>query len=412
MKDALPKENPDQQHPDQLPFDQQPSAGKLFAEQPSKGKLLDQQPSAEETFKKDPFDTVLGQSRPKNILRGALRRNTLASSYLFFGPPGCGKLALALALARSVNCLSEDSRPCGTCSQCQKILQLRHPDVTVLFPRPSKIKDEDLRRALEKLAANPYADISFSKSSRIHIDSVRDIRSQAVMRPYEGRKKIFILAEADRMTQEAANALLKTLEEPPGHVLMVLTTSRFGKLPSTVMSRCQKVRFNPLSAEEVSEGLKRLSPGDPESRRLASRLAQGDLRRAMGLLKEDIHQAREETSQLLSAALDQDLAALLRWSRKLGKANDRAESRRRLEALLVWYRDLMLLREGSDRGLVNTDLAARLSDLSSRYNWSGIQQCLGDIRESFRALDANVNQELLWITLLSRLKRHRKNTAS
>ena len=234
----------------------------------------EQPPADTSAIWRDPFTGVLGQSRPKSILQGALERDTLACSYLFFGPPGCGKLAVALSLARAVNCTGEETRPCGHCSQCQKISQLRHPDVTVLFPLPNEIKDEVLRRALDKLAANPFADVSLPGNLRIRIDSVREIRAQAVMRPYEGRKKVFILAEADRMTDEAANALLKTLEEPPGHVLLVLTSARFGKLPSTVMSRCQQVRFTPLSQEEVAEGLKRLAMGDPESRRLASRLAQ------------------------------------------------------------------------------------------------------------------------------------------
>jgi DNA polymerase-3 subunit delta' len=231
------------------------------------------------------------------------------------------------------------------------------------------------------------------------------------MRPYEGRKKVFILAEADRMNRHTANALLKTLEEPPGHVLMILTSARFGKLPSTVMSRCQQVRFTPLSREEVRQGLERLSLGDTESRQLASRLAQGDLRRAIALLGEDIHRGRQETFKMLSATLGQDFAAILRWSQKLGKARDRADSRRRLQALQVWYRDLMLLREGHRNDLINADYIPQLSDLSSRYDWNGIQRCLRDIRESFRALDAHVNQELIWITLLSRLKRHRKKTA-
>ena len=362
-------------------------------------------------FDEQVFAGVLGQSRPKSILTGALRRDTLASSYLFFGPPGCGKLALAMALAGAVNCSAEDGRPCGQCPPCRRIAQLQHPDVTVIFPRPRDIKDEDLRRALDRLAANPYADVSFVNKSVLGIDTIRQVRSQAAMRPYEGRKKVFILTEADKMTEQSANALLKTLEEPPAHVLLILTSARFGKLPPTVMSRCQQVRFSPLSREEVAEGLERWSLGAPESRRLAGRLAQGDLRRAMELLKEDLYGSRQEALEALSAALNRDFAAILRRGQQLGKPKDRADSRRRLEALQVWYRDLMLLEEGHEEDVINGDLVPQLSDLSARYDWNGIQRCLGDIRESFHALDANVNQELIWIALLSRLKRHRIKTA-
>jgi len=368
-------------------------------------------PALERHFSdQDPFNDILGQSRPRSVLRGALQRDTLASSYLFFGPPGSGKLALAMALARAVNCLGEGPRPCGACSACRKIDQLRHPDVTVIFPCPKDIKNEDLRRTLDRLAANPYAHISFSERSDIRIGTIREIRSQTVLRPYEGRKKVFILVEADRMRLDAANALLKTLEEPPKHVLLVLISARFGRMPATVLSRCQQVRFTPLSRDEMAEGLERLSLGDPESRRLAGRLAQGDLRRAVELLKEDVQKGRREMLQALSEALHQDFAAVLRWGQRLGKPKNRADSLRRLQALEVWYRDLMLFGEGNETELVNTDLIPKLSEMSAQYDWLGIQRCLGDVRESVRALDANVNQELLWIALLSRLRRRRRKT--
>jgi DNA polymerase-3 subunit delta' len=360
----------------------------------------------------DPFADVLGQARAKKIVWGALQRDTLASSYLFFGPPGTGKLAMALALARAINCRGQAPRPCGQCSACRRTALLQHPDVTVLFPHPTNISDEDLRAALDKLAADPYADLPFSERSDIHIKTIQEVRRQAVLRPYEGRKKVFILAQADRLTRDAANALLKTLEEPPGHVLLVLTSARPGGLPATVLSRCQQVRFAPLSPQDLLQGLERLSLGDAKTRPLAARLAQGNLRQAVKLVAEGIRQGGQDVLPLLSRALEQDFKTILHYGKTLGRAKNRAESRRHLEALQIWYRDLMLLAEGHETDLVNTHLVSQLADMRAQYDWIGIQLCLEDIRESFRAMDANVNLELIWIALFARLKRRRKKGAN
>ncbi len=355
-----------------------------------------------------PFENVVGQTRPKNILQGALRRDTLARSYLFFGPPGCGKLALALELARAVNCLGDEPRPCRRCSPCRRIGAMQYPDVMVLFPRPKKIEEADLHRSLKILAENPYADLAFADRAEIHIDTVREIRTEAGLRPYEGRRKVFILAAADRMNLAAANALLKTLEEPPAHVLFIIVSDHPGRLPSTVISRCQQIRFTPLSQLEVAMGLEKMSLGDAQGRALASHLAQGDLRRAMELLNEDIQTERDEIYTALSSVMEKDFLAAIQWGQKVGKGKNRTQTRRYLESLQAWYRDLMFLLEGNENSLINADMIPRLTSVSRQYTWQGVQGCLQDIRESFRAVEANVNLELVWIVLLSRLKRRRK----
>jgi len=145
------------------------------------------------------FDSVVGQKRPKSILQGALEGATLASAYLFGGPRGVGKLALALEVAKAVNCQEMTALPCDRCSACRRIGQLTYPDVTLIFPAPKKIKPEDLQESLRQRAANPYHTPRFKENDAIHIETIRKIETEANYKPYEGKRKVFILADAERM---------------------------------------------------------------------------------------------------------------------------------------------------------------------------------------------------------------------
>ncbi len=354
------------------------------------------------------FDSVVGQERPKKILKGALEGRTLSSSYLFFGPSGVGKLALALELAKAVNCQRDGVLPCDNCSACRRIAKLNYSDVSVTFPVPSTIKDEELKDAFKKLAADLYHLPRFQKSASIPIDTVRTIRSEASYKPFEGQKKVFILADAHKLNIHAANALLKTLEEPPPNVLIILTTTQPGKLLPTVLSRCQKIRFGLLSEIELARALETTSAGDASQIRLVSRLAQGNLDRARELLRDDVAGRRSSTLSMLTTALSGNLLSVLKSAEMLGKSKHRSISEENLETLQIWYRDLLLLLEDKEEYLINQDLKPQLSQMAAQYDWPGVLRSLHLIEDTRRALEFNVNLELAWMVLLFKLKRLRR----
>ncbi len=171
------------------------------------------------------FSQLIGQGRAKTILQHSLERKRISHAYLFVGPTGTGKRTLALEFAAALNCL-EDQRPCGSCRNCRRIAEGNHPDVTVFQPEGRSFK----------------------------IDQIRQVQQLISLKPYEARSKIFILDGAEAFTEQAANSLLKTLEEPPAYSVLILLADDSALLP-TITSRCTLVHFQPLPQETVEQYL-------------------------------------------------------------------------------------------------------------------------------------------------------------
>ncbi len=193
------------------------------------------------------FDGIIGHQRPIRLLKKAILIDHLPQAYLFLGAEGVGKRLTALTLAKALNCEEAKEDCCETCLSCRKIEGLNHPDVTVIRP----------------------------EGQFIRIDSIRQLQRSLNYRPYEGKKRVCILDGADRMKTEGANALLKTLEEPPPDTLLILLATQRDSLLPTIVSRCQQMRFTPLPIGQMIEALaQRLSVEKGEAKTLAE-LSQG-----------------------------------------------------------------------------------------------------------------------------------------
>ena len=205
------------------------------------------------------FRNIKGQERGISILINALKQDRIAQSYLFYGPDGVGKLTTALYFGMAINCQAESSRrPCGICNSCKKFLAFSHPDFNFIFPFPNpprsdisvdgSIKSEqsieEYKGYIENKQKTPWKDYNFSKNVGIRISSIRMLEHRINLSANEARKKIYIIEHADMMNRQAANAFLKTLEEPPIDTVIILTTSKMHSLLPTILSRCQKVPFN------------------------------------------------------------------------------------------------------------------------------------------------------------------------
>ncbi|WP_119316783.1 DNA polymerase III subunit gamma/tau, partial [Calidithermus terrae] len=220
------------------------------------------------------FDEMVGQEHVKEVLLNALRSGRLAQAYLFSGPRGVGKTTSARLIAQAVNCTGSDegvrgahagnagnpTRPCGVCEGCRLVREGRHPDV-----------------------------LEIDAASNNSVEDVRDLREKILLAPLLSSRKVVILDEAHMMSKSAFNALLKTLEEPPEHVIFIFATTEPERMPPTILSRTQHFRFRRLSEGEIAEKLGRIVQGlgreaEPAALRLVARMADGAMRDGESLL--------------------------------------------------------------------------------------------------------------------------------
>ncbi|MCK4504148.1 MAG: hypothetical protein KAW14_00910 [Candidatus Aegiribacteria sp.] len=193
------------------------------------------------------FQIVKGQEQAAELLGRSMKKNRLAHAYLFAGPLGVGKLTAALELAAAWMCSAADSGYCGTCNDCTRVFRFQHPDVRLTIPQLEKTEPEDIASLLQARVDDGISPIRVPGNSRIKIDQIREMRRRLSKKSFENKGHIEIIVDSDRMGVEAANALLKTLEEPPDDTVIILISSTWSALLPTIRSRAHLIRFRRLS---------------------------------------------------------------------------------------------------------------------------------------------------------------------
>ncbi|HEV3468605.1 MAG TPA: DNA polymerase III subunit delta' [Pyrinomonadaceae bacterium] len=330
------------------------------------------------------FDQIVGNERAKEVLRRMLRLGRVPGALLFAGEEGLGKKLFAVELARALNCRARKGvEACGVCPACLRTGKFDLP--------PADDKDEH-----KKVRWSEHRDVGMivPYNRNILVDAVRDLERECNFRPAEGAARVFLVEEADSLNEAASNAFLKTLEEAPPTTHLILITSRPAGLLPTIRSRCQTVRFAPLSAGELEEFLVKSRKRAGEEARLAAHLAGGRLGRALGLNLDEYRARREWALGALEAlAAGDDRARLLRAAEDLSDAKNKDDFEPRLDVLAALVRDLWLLAVGAGPGRVaNQDLRERLARLAESLPPSRPARWLSRVEELRAQLAVNVNR--------------------
>jgi len=339
-----------------------------------------------------PFRDLTGHRHLLELLARAARRGTLPQSLIFGGPQGVGKRTAAVGLAQFVNCFKMDpasergsaglmfadvagNDACGECAPCRRIARGVHADV--LFIQPGD-------------------------SGTIKIEQVRDAIERTAYRPFEGRRRVVIIDEADGMTGEAQNALLKTLEEPPPASVFVLVTSRPDVLLPTVRSRCQRLRFGRLAPADVAAVLMREHQYAPADAHAAAALSDGSIGLALEGGSDAFVEARDAAAGLLqTVASGGDPRRRLDGAKALAGplhkgSSDREELARRLRALSSILRDLgVLLSRADERSLANADLTPLLRKLQRSFDGERALRAFSAVDRALSALDRNASPKIV-----------------
>jgi DNA polymerase-3 subunit delta' len=325
-----------------------------------------------------PFRDLAGHGRLLESIAGAAVRGSLPPSLIFAGPDGVGKRRAAVALAQLFNCGSPASEPapdaCGQCASCRRIARGVHADVLVLEP---------------------------DAAGSIKIDQVRVAIDRSAYRPFEGRRRVVIVDEADATVPPAQNALLKTLEEPPPASTFVLVSARPDMLLPTVISRCQRLRFGRLSPPEVAGVLMRDHGFAERDAHAAAVLADGSIGKALEGDTEAYAAAREAAFGLLTTvarAADprQRLAAAKAGAAGLGDRMTREDLGRRLQLVLSMVRDIgILLSRADERSLANADLKPGLERLAQAFDGDRTVRAFSSVDRALSALDRNASPKIV-----------------
>lgn len=336
-----------------------------------------------------PFRDVVGHRRLMTLLAQAIARDTLPPTLMFAGPSGVGKWRTAVATAQAVNCLEPVRNAgheglavdaCGACRACDRIARGMHVDVIALQP---------------------------DDRASIKIDLVRDVLTRTAYRPFEGKRRVVLIRDADTLEHAAQNSLLKSLEEPPPGTMFVLTTAVPGSLLTTVRSRCMRLGFGRLTASEVAAALVRdHGQGEAEARDTAPR-ADGSLGQALALSDADLESLRALALLLLRQAAGREdpqprLQAAVAVVGGLSKKQERADLAAVLRLAASMLRDIEAINAGADAGiLANPQMAADLSRVAGAYAGERAGNAFGAVDRALAALERNAGTKVVaeWLAV-------------
>ncbi|TKI58040.1 DNA polymerase III subunit delta' [Brevibacillus antibioticus] len=306
------------------------------------------------------------QPRAQELLYHSLRNERLAHAYLLAGPKGSGKKQMALHLAKSLFCTEREADACGACVTCRRIEGGNHPDVLFITPDGASIK----------------------------IDQIRSLQKEMAMRAVESSRKVYIIEHVDKMTTQAANSLLKFLEEPPVGVLALLLTEHSHAILPTILSRCQIVQFSPLSAESIAEKL-RAEGVLAGMAQVASHITT-NVEEAMTLSQsESFAQLRNLVIQLVQECKQRNSSALLTIHDMLQKSDkSKEELPLFLDLLILWLRDILYLQVGRHAHLINSDQQDVLQGQALVWTKAELLRGIDLVMETKNRIERNANAQL------------------
>ncbi|HDK26145.1 MAG TPA: DNA polymerase III subunit, partial [Candidatus Atribacteria bacterium] len=317
------------------------------------------------------FKNIIGQEKAVELLLKSLKEDKIFPSYIFMGADGVGKKYTAIEFAKAINCLnlSNDFEVCEKCSSCNKINKVCSPDLKIIEPIKGSIR----------------------------IEQIRELRREINLKPFENRKKIYIIDHAEAMTLEASNCLLKTIEEPPDYAIMILICSKLDSVLPTIVSRCQLIKFKLIGYLEIMEVvLSNKVDIEKDKAKLISKLAQGSISKALKLISDkEYFKRREKILDYLTLILPGKYNDNLftNMEQILTEMNKTEET---LDIILFWYYDILLVKElGIQEYIKNIDKLKIIKEKSKVYSREMLIDILDYIEQIQEFMKRNINKHLI-----------------
>ena len=325
------------------------------------------------------FKDIIGQDNIKKHLQEGITNGKISHAYIINGETGSGRRLIASALTKSLLCenRTEEGDACGVCKSCIQTDSGNHPDVRFITHEKATISVDDIRSQL--------------------IDDIS-------IKPYSSDHKIYIIPDANKMTEAAQTALLKTIEEPPAYAMIILLTDNYENLLETIRSRCVILTTRPLGKEEITEYLIRNLQMEPERAKIAAGFCRGNVGKAIHFASsDDFQEMKEDTLTLLKKIDDMDISDIMSYIKDL--ANRKGKINEYLDLMLLWYRDILMFKVTKDANiLLYREEYNTISHQASKRNYEDIENIINAIDKAKIRLDANVNFETAIELLLLTIK--------
>ena len=324
------------------------------------------------------FQDIIGQEQIKEHMRNALTTGKVSHAYIINGEKSSGKEFIARVFAMALQCEKGGVEPCQECHSCKQALSDNHPDIIRVFhEKPNTISVDDIRT---------------------------QVNNDVAIKPYSSARKIYIINEAEKMTVQAQNALLKTLEEPPSYVVILLLADSQESFLPTILSRCVQLKLKPLRDSIIRDFLTDNLAVPEIKADVYAAFARGNLGKAVQIASsEDFRNMYQEVLHLLKHIRDMDISELLDYIRKLKE--DSVDIQEVLDFMLMWYRDVLLYKVTTDINLlIFKDEYGKFKEISDRSSYDGLKRILEAIDKAKVRLNANVNMELAMELMLLVMK--------
>jgi DNA polymerase III subunit delta' len=369
------------------------------------------------------WDNIIGQERVKTLLQRAILDKKISHSYCFIGLEGVGKDALAIEFAKTVNCKNpvvSGNRidACNECTSCRQANSLQHPNIQLIYALPTgkktdtkrdspldNLSEEQFQQVNEQVklkAENPYHKITIPDANLIKIASIREIKRNLTLSATQQGRRCIIISRGDEMTPEAANAFLKTLEEPHDFVTIIINTSRQEAILPTILSRCQQIKCEPLNDELISEAVRKNMNVTIAEARLVAAFAQGSYSRALDFLDENMKTAREVVINILRTSLKRKTYRneLIILIDSINSKKDRRNVEILLGILLLWFRDVITYIENKNsERIINIDQIEAIKRFSENFSDKNLMLIIKDVETAITQIRKNVNIQLVLIKL-------------
>ena len=363
---------------------------------------------------------VLGQDRVKEILSFSVKKGRLAHAYLFHGQAGLGKDAMAIMMAKWLNCIKKQDWGCGECLSCHQIDRIIHNSFHFVIPVPNKPKSMKEDRYREILRENglsrikdSYREVGFGPDINtlpiIGIDQIRALKKEVILKLPGDGNRVILISHADKMTISAANSLLKLLEEPPKGTLLFLTTAYPDRLLPTILSRCHVIRFDPIAEKDLACFLKRKNQVTEQKANLYAQIAGGSLGKALTIAEGAYDEKLNAAVNFFEGALADDPIEKILAVEELQNGREKTELIEILQILQVWMRDIYMAQLGFMERILHKEQEGRIQKLLQKKPFFHAEEAVKYVVQSIDFIEKNVYLSLIIYALIENIQSCEKN---